>query len=405
MGIYGYIYSQISEVNSGTNPTMMKSLKSAKQSSSKRSAQTGNTKKRSAVSSAKIHEYLEMGDLYYDAHDYKKALEYFQKAANAGDVTGMVACGNCCDDLRMYGEAASWYEKAMKKGSNEATFLLGGMYFLGREPEFPIDRGKGIYYMKKAADGGLDEAQLTYGVILYRGSYIEADPCTGLMYLRRAAEQYQYEAEYYIGESYLNGKCVAKNQEEALRHFEKAAHLSQNPDAYFYMGYIYLYGDKPLRKELLGEIYLRKAGELGLSDGYCLLGTYYQDKYESLKKENADGQQNQYLKSNYQENKAIADAISNYEKAADMNNCSALNSLGMIYINGNGVDENIDKAVGYFKKGAELGWAACQYNLGYCYYNGIGMPQNLSEARRLMQESASQGYSAASDFINHHFAQ
>ena len=63
-------------------------------------------------------------------------------------------------------------------------------------------------------------------------------------------------------------------------------------------------------------------------------------------------------------------AFTLYKKAADQGFVPSQHNLGVMYLNGNGVEQNYDKAVEYFKKAASNNYSISQYNLGVMYLNG-----------------------------------
>jgi len=58
----------------------------------------------------------------------------------------------------------------------------------------------------------------------------------------------------------------------------------------------------------------------------------------------------------------------------------ALNTLGEMYENGEGVEQNLSKAIEYYKRGADLIHPAASGNLGRVYCYGIGVQRDLKQA-------------------------
>ena len=54
--------------------------------------------------------------------------------------------------------------------------------------------------------------------------------------------------------------------------------------------------------------------------------------------------------------------------------------LGMMYLNGQGVDQSYEEAAKWFRKAAEHGVPQAQYKLGYLYSNGQGLPKDMEYA-------------------------
>ena len=102
-------------------------------------------------------------------------------------------------------------------------------------------------------------------------------------------------------------------------------------------------------------------------------------------------------------------------------------NLGILYINGRGVERNIDTALEWFTKSAEKGFARAQFlvgfllkekgqyeeavkwykktaaqgkvyaqnNLGYCYERGKGVKKDILEALKWYEKAAEQGHAEA----------
>lgn len=54
--------------------------------------------------------------------------------------------------------------------------------------------------------------------------------------------------------------------------------------------------------------------------------------------------------------------------------------LGLMYLNGEGVAQNVQTAFAYFTQAAEAGDITGQYWLGYCYENGVGTEKDMTQA-------------------------
>ena len=120
---------------------------------------------------------------------------------------------------------------------------------------------------------------------------------------------------------------------------------------------------------------LMRRAEKGNAEAQFELGTAYY---------NGDGMEQNYEK-----------AFEWYTKAAEQGMAEAQFKLGICYDNGQGVTQNYKKAVEWFTKAAEQGFAEAQYNLGNCYYNGQGVRQNYKKAIEWFTKAAEQGYAYA----------
>ncbi len=88
-----------------------------------------------------------------------------------------------------------------------------------------------------------------------------------------------------------------------------------------------------------------------------------------------------------------------YEKAlrlliplAKQGNTVAQNAIGVLYLNGWGVNRDYAKALKWFRESAQQGEARGQFNLGGLYDAGQGVDRNYELAAKWYRKSAEQGY-------------
>jgi TPR repeat protein len=133
---------------------------------------------------------------------------------------------------------------------------------------------------------------------------------------------------------------------------------------------------------------------------------YFQKEYEkaidcykiAAQEDNADAQYNLGLI--YQEGEGVdqdyEEAISWYREAAEQGHRDAQCNLAYCYSQRR---KDEDKAAYWYRKAAEQGDAMAQYNLGRSYYNGWGVTQDYTEAAMWMQKAAEQGHSGAQQLL------
>ena len=63
-------------------------------------------------------------------------------------------------------------------------------------------------------------------------------------------------------------------------------------------------------------------------------------------------------------------------------NPAAVNMVGRCYMDGNGVEQDQEKAFQYFQKASEAGDESAMFNLADCYFNGLGTEQSEEQAVR-----------------------
>jgi TPR repeat protein len=83
------------------------------------------------------------------------------------------------------------------------------------------------------------------------------------------------------------------------------------------------------------------------------------------------------------------------KKSAKQGNAFAQCGLGVMYAQGEGVQQDYAKAVKWYRKSAEQGCAEAIYILGLMYYQGEGVQQDYAEAAKWFRRSADQGNAEA----------
>ena len=84
------------------------------------------------------------------------------------------------------------------------------------------------------------------------------------------------------------------------------------------------------------------------------------------------------------------EAFGYYKLAAEQGNADAQYKLGLLYSNGQGVEQDYVEVAGWYLKAAEQGYAYAQNNLDVCFYKGAGVRQSYIEAVQWYKKSALQ---------------
>jgi TPR repeat protein len=183
----------------------------------------------------------------------------------------------------------------------------------------------------------------------------EVDQC------RVAAEQGFAPAQANLGYLYAEGKGVKQDSAEAAKWYRKAAEQGW-ASAQANLGYLYAQGKGVKQDSAEAAKWYRKAAEQGDTDAQKAL-----------------------------------DRISGNQcrEAAEHGDAMAQNNLGMMYEQGQGVEQNYAEAANWYRKAAEQGLALAQCNLGFLYAKGNGVEQNTVEAAKLHRQAAEQGCAPA----------
>ncbi len=100
-----------------------------------------------------------------------------------------------------------------------------------------------------------------------------------------------------------------------------------------------------------------------------------------------------YLKGDY------SAAYKEWLPLAELGDVEAQFNLGVMYDQGAGVDQSLEKAADWYRKAAEQGFIDAQTNMGIMYFDGQGVPRDHNEASRWFQLAAGQGDTEASAYL------
>ncbi len=162
--------------------------------------------------------------------DTKKALEYYQKAADKGDAAAMVNIGNYYEALKDYKEAGKWYLLAALSGNQIGALNYGNLYHWGWGVEQNRELAYKIFmhcYIKRYRRGSC----------YYLGRYAEEgyidkpDPTLAAKYYTEGGEAGDPDCYTHLGLLYLDGKGVEKDEQKAFSCFVAAARMG-DPEAY-----------------------------------------------------------------------------------------------------------------------------------------------------------------------------
>ena len=150
-----------------------------------------------------------------------KRVMLLQKAADAGSLDAMYDLSDCYCDGEGVGKnmdlAISWLTKAADLGLTKAQTALGALYMTGaegHEQNYAVSEK----YLTMAAERDFPKAQLALSFL-----YIEMEEYgKALMWARKAAD-FENEAYTILGQIYLYGLGVNKDETEGLKYYEKAA--------------------------------------------------------------------------------------------------------------------------------------------------------------------------------------
>jgi uncharacterized protein len=176
----------------------------------------------------------------------------------------------------------------------------------------------------------------------------------------------------------------------AYRNYAKAAKLGE-PSAMYNLAVMRI--NEEVKRPSLAQAHktLRRSAELGFAPAQFMLGTI-------LESESTSSNSKPITK-----NKALAQAVNWFEKAALQGHPDASLALGTAHFLGRGTNLDYAMALRWYTQAAEFGDVAAQYLVASMYENATGTSKNLDTALMWYIAAARQGDVAArekSKYIN-----
>lgn len=326
--------------------------------------------------------------------DPKKAEEWFKKAEACCSVEdfekdfGWHSYVYFLKDEGREKEAFEALKHWAKLGITEALEHLGYAYYFGQENKYfgyshiPENENEARSWFFKAAEKGSADGKLRMGEFYFYGE-------AGVHQNYSKAFQYFSEAvvindelsndelslvHEMLGECYIDGLGINVNIKKAKKHFQKAADLD-SPKAMYYLGNIY-------RDENNGsqsEQWLTKAAENGYSVAWAALGFMYLNGNS--------------VKQNYQR------AYELMKKAAKENCSLGEYGLGIMFDNGYHVQQDYVKANERYCNAMEMGNLNAQVDYALnCIYS-LGITDREDYGFSLLEEAADNGNDYANEIL------
>jgi len=167
-------------------------------------------------------------------------------------------------------QAVSWYRRAAEAGDSRCSVQLGhvatqAVTGLPRMQSRQC-RGTAVQLRRVTAD-----AQCNLGVCYSNGDGVAKDAEQAVSWYRRAAEAGHADAQFNLGVCYSDGDGVAKDAEQAVSWYRRAAEAG-NADAQFNLGVCYSNGDGVAKDAEQAVSWYRRAAEAGNADAQFNLG-------------------------------------------------------------------------------------------------------------------------------------
>lgn len=292
---------------------------------------------------------------------------------------------------RNYPKAFKHYQSlASFTGNSTAQYMLGFMYATGLGDAVERDQGKAMLYHTFAAMGGNIRSQMTLAFRRYTGIGASRDCDQAGYYYKQVADK---AIEYYSSGP-PGGRTLPKDSyrwadDEGGVYGEGASvsssGINANRDGH------HSSSDASM-EDILEYLVLRtKDGDIKAT--FTLAKMYY------------DG--TRYMPRNFRkamiyfgmvakqywtkDGKVNPGHPANIEKLA----ARAAGHIGLMFLRGEGTEQNFDKAALWFKRGIANGEASCQHYMGIMYLHGHGVPPDAVKAASYFKASSEQDFPAA----------
>ncbi len=228
-------------------------------------------------------------------------------------------------------KALELYRKAAGNQHKEAAYRLAGMLVATKNAK---DRDEAVKALEAAAKDDPANAGRLLGQGYVSGELSEKpDADKALFWWRRASDAGNIEAMTLMGRFFEGqlGFPERRNPEDALVHYAKAAGLGHAPSMVI-VGSRMLSGDPKVRDEKQGREWLRKAVAAKDYSACLVLGDY--DEFQK---------------------KDLKSALVEYERGKDGGQLDCMLRAGTFYIEGKGVEKDVERGMALVRKAAESG--------------------------------------------------
>ncbi|KAL4766648.1 ubiquitin ligase complex subunit HRD3 [Aspergillus foveolatus] len=316
---------------------------------------------------------------------------------------------------------------AVEDHDPDAMFLLAEMNFYGNFSH-PQDFKQAFHWYKRLASwDGNSTAQYMLGFMYATGigGGVERDQAKALLYHAFAAEAGNTRSEMTLAYRHHAGIGTPRNCDEATYYYKQVAdkaidyYRSGPPGGHSMVRESYRWADEE------GGVYgegasASSSGPSALRDGSSSTEASLEDVLEyldlmsrkgevkatfSLGKMHYEGTKG--LPKNYKKAlkyfKQVTKRYWNKDNSLNPNHPAGIEKLaskaaghvGLMYLRGEGVEQNFETAYTWFKLGLANGDALCQHQIGLMYLHGYGVQQDAFKASSYFKAAADQDYPAA----------
>jgi SEL1 protein len=292
---------------------------------------------------------------------------------------------------RNFKEAFRWYHKlASLTGNSTAQYMIGFMYATGIGDSVERDQAKALLYHTVAAEAGNTRSEMTLAFRYHDGIGAARNCDRATHYYKRVADKVM---EYYrsgppggqtiIAESYHwadddggvygEGASVSSSGPNANREGPHSSSDASLEDVLEYLDLMSKKGDLKATFSL-GKMYYDGARTLPRNFRKAM-------KYFKL-----------VAKRYWTRGGTI---LTSHPLGIEKIASKAAGHIGLMYLRGEGVEQNFGTALTWFKRGVVNGDPLCQHEIGLMYLHGYGVPHDAFKASTYFKAASEQDFPAA----------
>ena len=324
-----------------------------------------------------------------------KAVGLLEEAAGAhnSDALYMLAEMNFYGNYsnpRNYRTAFEKYEQlASLTGNSSAQHMLGFLYATGIGGAVERDQAKALLYHTFAALGGNTKSEMTVAYRHHVGIGTPRNCDEAAHYYKRVADK---AVEYYRSGP-PGGQILIK---ESYRWADDEGGVYGRGSSVVSSGRNANNDGGPSSQNSVDDIleYLDLVSRKGDLKATFNLGKFYYEGTRTLRPNVRKAKKYFMIVAKKQwtkEGRIHSSAPPGSEKTASR----AAGYIGRMFLRGEGMEQNFDKAMTWFRRGVANGDAMCQYQMGNMYLNGYGVRKDPVKAAEYFKVAADENYSVA----------
>lgn len=309
-----------------------------------------------------------------------------------------------------YSDVVLYLQKAWDYNNAYAGYRLASLYLY---VDALSDVALGISLLEQAAAQHQQvDAQIELGEIYLEGRVVDRDQAKAFTIFQKLADEGIPYAQLRLGNFYEHGLTDQQaDYAKAFALYKKAADANL-PQAVYQVGRFIKYGihtstpdadaAQPYFEEAaaydnaLAIIELGIAQEISSSPSYQKAFEYF-SRAAALGHPYAHYLKGAYLEYDYHKSgeKHLHEAFENYRAGADGHDIHSIYELARCYRFGIGTAGNLDQAIALYRQAAERNHAQALTDLALCYEEGYGVAKDEHQALQHIQKATDLGYAYA----------